>query len=824
MWTTTFVLTLLFFVIQLGTGFSMLAIASMKFVELCRITRAQLVVLGLTAGASTTGILLGMLSLLISDIRLQFAAIATLACIGLAWSWANWRPGADELRTAAIWFVLSLPIALLTWWWSFGAFSSYPYADIGADVHWMKNAQEYADSGVINPYAAQSYVDLRSALAGSLAGTFGLDLLRFSWTYRFFSILFVLLTSYAFVQGVYSTLSRRWIAFFFAATGNTVALMTNGSLAVASSIVFLGVLIGNTETKANVIAARSPLLLTGSAAAMLLVAFTINNNVLMLALLLAGLVLLRILSNRPSGAWPLFLGCIWPVVLLLAHRGSYLFVSTILASWLLYLGVVRIVSAGSRPGIAILRLLSFALPLIIVGTILCVAGMRFGYIPSISANETFSSITGLVLGRKIESGEELFLGSGPQIATIELGRSLGPLFPICLVLGVAWWWIGQHARRAPSIAIGPRAGGTTMLLWSWIAGCGLSVAILSGFPFLYRTSAIVVSLFTITATEIFCQLLVDPDTISRYRRTLVAVVATGLATVLVVAIYAFGWWPDLPFARYQSFLRPTEIAGIVLVATLVPLTLARSRMIAICSLVGVVGLAVAIDKAGLSGIQRSYSYGALPERATVISHYNANHLDAARWLRTHLRKGIFLSDPYTLGMIQAVTGGPAAYLFSNLDTVNEAVAQRTKTVLRAILNPTEGPQRLTTTCDLAASLLGEINSEASFQMRRADALSGLMRAVRDTQTPAQESPELTDEQARATIRNILGKDEDGWKLIVIITPRTIEWAQFAANERLNYFPPVAPIPSSVTDLLRTSPFPVLFTNEQTAVIRIPCVD
>ncbi len=45
------------------------------------------------------------------------------------------------------------------------------YGDIGADVHWMKTAQEYADSGVINPYAAQSYVDLRSALAGALAGT-----------------------------------------------------------------------------------------------------------------------------------------------------------------------------------------------------------------------------------------------------------------------------------------------------------------------------------------------------------------------------------------------------------------------------------------------------------------------------------------------------------------------------------------------------------------------------------------------------------------------------------------------------------------------------
>ncbi|WP_298241930.1 hypothetical protein [uncultured Bradyrhizobium sp.] len=833
MWTTTFVLTFLFFLIQLGTGFSILAIASTKFVELCRLTRVQLVVLGLTVGASTTGILLGVISLLVSDMRLQLGAIVALASLGFSWSWLNWRPGAGEMRTAAIWCTLSLPIALMTWWWSFGAFSSFPFADIGADVHWMKTAQEYADSGVINPYAAQSYVDLRSALAGAFAGTLGLDLLRFSWTYRFFSILFFLLASYAFVQGVYPVSSRRWIAFFFAATGNTVALMTNGSLAVASSVVFLGVLMGNSDRNVSAVSTRSALLLTGGAGATLLIAFALNNNTLMLALLVAGLFLLRILSNSARHAGPLFLGCIWPATLLLAHRGSYLFVPTVLISWLLYLVIVRIIAAWPSPSIAILRILSFVLPLIIAGTIFCVAGMRFGYIPPISANDTFSSITGLILGRRIEGGEELFLGSGPQIAAIELGRALSPLFSICILLGVAWWWMTRPALRAPSGAIEPPAEGFTTLVWSWIAGCGLSVAVLSGFPFLYRTSAIIVSLLTITATEIFCQLLVDFAPLSRYRQTLVAVAVTLLATILVVAIYAFAWRADLPYAHYQAFLRPTEIAGIVLLATLALLTLARSRPIAICSLVGVVGVGIAVDKAGLSGIHRNYSYGALPDRASVVSHYNANDLDVARWLRANLRKGIILSDPYTLGMIQAITGAPAAYLFSNLDTVNEAVAQRTKSVVRAILQPTEGRQRLATACSLVTPLISEINSEAFFQMRRADALSGLLKAVRGAQAPAQEStpgseatnagsPQITSEEAKAAFQNILDTGENAWNLVAIITPRTIEWTQLAVNQRLSYFPPAEPIGPAVIDVLRTGPFPVLFTNNQTAVIRIPC--
>ena len=818
MWTTTLVLTFLFFLIQLGTGFSILAIASTRFVEICQLTKAQFVTLGLTIGASATGILFGLLSVLVSNIWLHLAIIVALSCFGLAWSWPNWRPVVGDIRTAAIWCMLSLPIALITWWWTFGAFSNFPYADIGADVHWMKTAQEYADSGILNPYAAQSYVDLRSALSGALAGTLGLDLLRFSWTYRFFSVLFFLLASYAFVQGIYSTSSRRWIAFFFAATGNTVALMTNGSLAVAGSVVFLGVLMDNSNRNANGPSARFVLLLIVGTIATLLLAFAVNNNTLMLALLVALLLLLRIMSGTTEYAAPLLLGCIWPATLLLAHRGSYLFVPTVLVSWLLYLAIVRMISAWPAPGIAVLRFLSFGLPLIIAAIVLCVAGTRFGYIPSLSTNETFSSITELVLGRRIQVGDELSLGSGPQIATIELGRAIGPLFSICITLGIAWWWMTRPARRDRSGAIERQAEGFPILVWSWIAGCGLSVAILSGFPFLYRTGAILVSLFTIAATETFCQLLVDSAPSSRYRRTLVAAAVALLATILVVAIYGFAWRPDLPFAQYQGFLRPTEIAGVGLLVMLALLTLSRSRPIYICSLVGVVGLGVAVDKAGLSGILKNYSYGAPPDRAAVVSHYNANDLEVAHWLRTNLKKGILLSDPYTLGIVQALTGAPAAYLFSNLDTVNAILAQRAKSILRAILEPAGEGQGVANACRLAMSLIGPINADAFFQIYRIEPYRGFLRTIRGGPTTAPELPPPSFD----TLQNIPEPKDDDWNVVAIITPRTIEWTRLANDRRLNYFPPTEPIEPALAEALRASRFRVLFANKQAIVVRTPC--
>ncbi len=68
------------------------------------------------------------------------------------------------------------------------------------------------------------------------------------------------------MQGIFVDSLRKWIAFFFAATGNAVVLMTNGSLAVVSSVVFLGVLMGNADRKANGLSMGSAVLLTAGAA------------------------------------------------------------------------------------------------------------------------------------------------------------------------------------------------------------------------------------------------------------------------------------------------------------------------------------------------------------------------------------------------------------------------------------------------------------------------------------------------------------------------------------------------------------------------------
>lgn len=830
MWINAFFLTFLFFLIQLGIGLAILAIAPPRLIEASRLTKVQFIVLGYVVGASAAAILPGLYSVVIDGIWLHLAIMIALSTFGLAWTSPFWRPRTGDGRPMMQWCLLSLPIALMTWWLTFGAFSSFPYADLGADVHWMKTAQEYADSGLINPYASQSYIDLRPALAGALSGTLGLDLLQFSWTYRYFSILFVLMAFYAFAEGVYSDPLRKWIAFFFAAAGNSVALLTNGSMAVAGSVAFLGILLGSAgrNVREN-IRTGSVALLVISVAITLLVVFLLNNNTLVLAFVAGALLLLRVWGKAGTRETVIFAGCIWPATLLLAHRGSYLFVTAVVAAWLCYLLIAHAMSRYPKRSTSVLRALSIMLPLIIGGMAGWIVAIRLGYISFSNANAVFSHITGLVIGREIKTGDELALGAGPQVAVIELGRAIGPLFALCIAMAIAWWWTDQSNRSANAASDPAHTARVSKLLWSWTIGCGLALAVLSGFPFLYRTIMIILALLTITATETFCQLLIDPASASLRRRASTAVTVTLLAAGLVVAVYAFAWRPDLPYARYQDFLRPTVIAAVVLLVVLVPLTFNTSRRIYTCALATIVGLGIAVDRAGLAGISRTYSYGVMPSGVTTIAHYNASDLETAAWLRRNMKKGILLSDPYTLGIIQSLTGAPAAYLFSNLDTVNETISNRARAVISAIVEPKRKTRRRAEVCAYARPLLQNINSETSFQMGKVDAISGILRAVRTKAAPPAEQPAsvpqtpiedlpVTDD----AIEDPLATDSDSWQLVAIINPRTIEWTRLDAGQRLGYFPPAEPIDPAFIQSLQAGPFRAMFTNAQTAVVRIPC--
>jgi hypothetical protein len=835
MWLHTIILTLLFLLIPLGFGLFIVAMASTALVGELGPTRLQLIVLGITIGGPGTGVFLQLVSLLSTDINLDLGLLVVISLAGFAATRTAWLPRREDCAEIALWTALSVPLALMTWWASFGAFSNFPFGDLGADVHWIKTAQEYVDTGIINSYANQSYIDLRAALAGAFAGTLGLDLLQFDWTYRYFSILYFMVVFYAVADSVFLDPYRKWFAFFFAAAGNTLALLTNGSLAVSSSLVFLSFLpMINARKLPQALSSKPTLLGVGSMIFSILLTFFLNNNTLTLALLIAMALILNVCSRLGNTARNLAQqtcwGLVWPVALTLAHRGSYLFIPIVVAGWLFYIMVWKSLSRTVSALTKVLWTLALVLPLLCVCIVACVIASRLGYLPSMSANKIFSHVTLLIVGRAIKDGDEITLGAGPEIAVIEVGRAVGPLFAVGIGLAIAWWCkTYRPARLEQLVRFSPQNGNAARLLWSWVMGCALCLAVLSGFPFLYRIIFIITGVFAIATTEMFFQLLVDPLPDPFRQRRLVATSVSVATAVFVVGLYSFGWLSGLPYAGYQAMLRPMELAGMALVLSFAALAFTKSRAVQVCGLAAAVSLSVAIDRSGMATLFRVYSFGPLPSQATAVSHYDASDLTTARWLHDNRPKSLVISDPYTLGLAKAVAGAPGIYLFSNLDTVNRALERQAKAVISAIVAPAKATKdQAPRGCATLWPFLKNLNQEAWTQIHTSNLALGIFKPVRPDEIQ-EVGPEIAAEsEPPANLDEILSstpnldKADGKWNVVAIINPRTIQWLHLQSGQRLSYYPADEPLKPETLISLQNGGFPVAFTDGQNAVILVDC--
>lgn len=858
MWLQTIGLTLLFFVISTGFGLFILVLASPRLIEASGLSRLELLIFGFTIGAPGSGTFLQLLCLVQRDLKIDLAVLSLISLIGLFTTRSLWRVRRPDLREIAIWIAIVIPLATMTWWSSFGAFSSFPFTDIGADAHWMKIAQEFSDTGVLNPYAGQTYSDLRAAVAGLLSGTLGLDLLQFHWAYRYLSILCLGLFFYAAANRLFLDSGRKWFFVLFAVSTNTLGILTNGSLAIASSFVFLAMLVGVAPIAASgQTLLPSTIVPAATALAAVVIAFLLNNNSLLLAVLPAVLLTVNAVgrsSSRGGGtAASLLITSAWPIALIFVHRSAYLFVAIVIASWLFY---VAVLSAASRPQPRLLKSLWVAgllLPSICVLGLLYIAAARAGYAPKVSANSLFSHLTRFLLGRGLNEGDEIMLGTGPEVAAIEISRAIGPAFPI-LIGGLYLWWCAKNrpARLIQQVAIPGQSAAILRLLWSWIAACTFSLAVLSGFPFLYRILFVVLGLFTVATTELFCQFIWDPAPAPVGRLSRVSFFALALITALTIGVYAFSWWPDLPYSTYQTILRPMQIGLLAVAAVCAGLTFSNRRRTQIVGAAVVISLSVAIDRSAVANLFRVYSYGRPPVGATFISHYSASELATDRWLHENLPKSIVITDPVTLAMARAVAGVPGLYLFSNLDTVYPPLADNIREAISAIVRPESDSLRtVPRACAIIAPMMDRLNVEARAQMGAASLTEGMLKAVRPgVQLPVvpilpdsgvgkeMAAPRIREETlkragetaaARAVQAEAINsamaalQTPDGtWNLVAIINPRTMQWLHLGPGGRLSYFPVDRPLDPELLERFGRGDFPLLYSDGQNAVLLIRC--
>jgi hypothetical protein len=356
-------------------------------------------------------------------------------------------------------------------------------------------------------------------------------------------------------------------------------------------------------------------------------------------------------------------------------------------------------------------------------------------------------------------------------------------------------------------------------------GCGLSLTVLSGFPFLYRIAFLILGFFTIAATEIFFQVFVDGESTAR-RRRMAAAVSIAAISALVFGLYAVSWQSNPPYLGYQRIFGPSEIAGIVAIVPFALLIFTGSRRAQIIGLAVVVSLSVTVDRSGESTLFRVYSYGPLPDGIPVVSHYDANDLKANYWLRASMHRAVLVSDPYTLGMATAIAGLPPLFLFSNLDTVNRATATHAKELIGSIVNPEGNENAGLKTCFSLSPFLETLNQEAYFQIHQANFAEGIFRSVRIEQEQDEGNlsrtagPHSVDDVKRRM--KILSTPEGNWNVVAIINPRTLQWIRSSNEQRIPYFPSQVPLKPELLRKLQDGPFDTVYSDGYTAIVVIDC--
>ena len=822
-----------------GTGFGLFLVGFIRpeWIVAARLGRVQLVVLAFTVGAVGAGIVATLLTAVLPGVWLSAGVIGLVALVGLVRTAHLWHPRESEWSEVGWWFAAALPVALATWWLGFGAVSQYPFTDLFAEVHSMKAAQEYATTGVLNPYVFLTYSDFRSALLGAVAGVFGVDLLKLVWPLRYIMTLAYLVMIFAFVDALFADRGRKWVAFLILALANTWVLLTNGSLAIASTTALVGFLAapaiypGDRASRT-----RERLIVPAGLMLAFVLCVVLNSYLFQLAAFVAVLIVFQLaVWWRPRvavGLGRLVAVSGWALAIMLNHRSALLFVPLAGLAWLVFELIRSGLAARALMAARVVWITFIALPVVGAAAVALVVLQRLGFSIGLpDAQTVFSYVTVLVLGQPILATDEISLGLGSDVATIELVRALGPVFGIVAGGLAIWWWWRHPPWRLAALGMEADRDRVVLLTATWSAGCLMTLGILSGFPFFYRSMFLVANLLAVAVAELVLQLVVEARGAATGRIAGAAFVA--LAALLVGCVYAFD-----PFHlgdTYQALVRPTLVAGVVVAAVAAALTWSASRVVRVASLAACLGIVLAIDRAGMTSALGSYSYGPLPAGQTYVSHYSQNDLDAIAWIRANRPRSLLLSDPYTLGLAKALTGEPTMYLFSNLDTANPAAVAVPKEIVAAVVSSQPSRDAAIGVCSGLSSLFGNLSDEAQFQIfGEGGTLAGLARAVRAggraPATTAHIKPmSLADLRQRFPATGTNGGPPNSipgapaWSVTLLVNPRTVEWADMPPDRRLSYYPPTGKLQPDVLTNMRNGPFSVLeVVNDRTAIVSSNC--
>lgn len=636
--------------------------------------------------------------------------------------------------------LISFSIALIVYFYTYFILSHYPTGDLFQDVHSMKGAEELGRFGILSPYVTDSYIPIKQALAGILVRTFGFDQLVGYWALGPWTILFKLLVVFA-ASSIVPDSQQRNVVFVIVS-----AVVANGDFGNGVLCFFASLLLMTATNKwmrdavETTRIRNSSLLLLVLVGTQLFLALRWPQLAQAFLLAIAGASLLHFLhvsfEMSPSGRIVTIRKRIDPVLLLiwlivgsmfLMHRSSIILVPIAMGvAWALAVPMpVSLRRYLIVPGIV--------LPLCCLAPAGVVVAELLGILNFSDQSERILSWAALVVGSN--PGDDFALGTGLRNALVEWARTIGLNFSLVIAATFLHTTISRSGRT----------------LWQdqrfsvpWIIGWSLTLLILIGTPFAYRSSFYVILLFSLSGSVALLQLWKSAHSLLRL---------SAIAVLVTSGSYLLAAYTLAVYRPYLEFVWPTTIMFAVVAMILVG-TFSRDRRMDSMLLVALVTVALSLDRVGARFISLPHSYGRPISPIQAVAHYTEDDLAVAQALRSFEPDTVVLSDPYTMAIIRARTGLGGIVAFSNLDTV---VSNKRESLQEAINAARTANKR--SYCKVVSQLIGDGAAEYRYAMHR------------------------------------IGKYDraDEVRTLFAFSSRTADWATTTGAERTSYFPNPLPV-------------------------------
>lgn len=566
--------------------------------------------------------------------------------------------------------LILLPLFLIVYYFPYIHFSSFPLRDIFQEVHLMKGAIELSKYFILNPATGDSYFPLFQVHFGVLNHFYAYNLFNSHWISPFYLFFFQLLCYYCFYSSFIKDQFILNIALGLGVITTSLMYNTNNGHLLLLSLVLFSVLVSKNQGRSKAL----PVILELFALGIFAMAAFLNRQIpfhsqTFLPYLLYYLIF--ILSLSYFNFIRLLPTAFVLLLLLIAapyHKATALYLPVVLLMYAIYFMAFQWDKIK-------MALLEYSL-LKRVGrySVICAALIvLFGII----ILKSWPSV-GIYSNKQLYSLYALFGGDGSYSPAsfkgvlAEWGRTTPLALHLVFLLIMIEIFI-IFRKNLESLDYLFTEQDLRFFIFSMLSAGMLVIALFIPIPHMYRIlffPALMIFAMVGFMFKFYFKNYLNNGEYSP--RILLIPIILIIYTITFRFIYNMPWKNGQIKSYYISMLYPVpEIALSVMLFLLIVLLLRRKTSLRYYFILIILMVGISLDRFMLIAklFENSHPYAPYttsPPR--VISHYSLIEFRTAEWLEKYLHSPefILISDPYTLGIFEAVTGNNGFYTFSNL--------------------------------------------------------------------------------------------------------------------------------------------------------------